>query len=260
MADREEILRVGLDHLHFYESARGTNMQVDRDRDGVEKSRGHYHVQLETAKELDPDKYGEMSQTDYNAIIGQGENAEAEGRRLAALKLEDIMEKSRIDFSGLTVGESVAFLSMNYNSGLAINKTTQKAFRFLADARNRNSPGLNQYIESAIGLIDLTRAFGERSDGIMNRTNSHKRTARGNLDVDSTMQYTTNAQNRQQVYQEITDASAEGKVFTAREEAMRTAKKIAKSGQTVDVNEITGEVTPGIVPTTKPEVPQGVTQ
>jgi len=251
MADRQEILSVGLDHIHFYESARGTNMQVDRDGDSVEISRGHYHVQLDTAKLLDPNTYQNMSQPDYNAIIGQGENAEAEGRRLASLYLENIMDESGIDFSGLTVGESVAFLSMNYNSGLETN-------------RNRNSPDLNQYIEAAIGLIDLTRAFGERSDGIMNRTNSHKRTARGNLDVDSTMQYTTNAQNRQQVYQEITDASAKGKLFTTQETAIRTSKtnaqNITKSGQTVDVNEITGEVTPGIVPTIKPEIPQGVTQ
>ena len=37
----------------------------------------------------------------------------------------------------------------------------------------------------------------------------------------------------------------------------QVAQEITKSGQTVDVNEITGGVTPLIKPITKPEVPQG---
>ena len=204
MADREEILRVALDHLHFYESRRGKVIGVDRDSSGVERSRGHYHVMLDRARLLDKDKYGKMSQSDYNAIIGESKDeddnvreasnkkAEAEGKRLAGLYLEDIMKKSRVDFSGLTVGESVAFLSMNYNSGLDANPTTQKAFRLLANARNRNDPELGLYMKAARGLIDLTKekqAEGKASivlAGILNRNDGHKKTFDGELNPENT--------------------------------------------------------------------------
>jgi len=220
MANKDEILEVGLDHIHYYESRRGQNKGIDKDRNGSEVTRGEYHIQLDRAKLLDPDTYRNMQQSDYTAMIDSAEGPKEE-KRLAKLYLENMMEESGVDFSGLTVGESVAFLSMNYNSGLDANPTTQKAFRLLANARNKNDSELGLYMEAAKGLIDLTRAFGEQSNGVMNRTKSHKETFDGNLNVESTMidsgQGSTTAENRQETYQKIVDESNRAKLFVTQE-------------------------------------------
>ena len=229
MADKDKILELALDHIHYYESRRGKSVGIDRDKDGNELTRGEYHIKHSTAKNLDP-KYKNMEIDGYTAMI-ESDAGPAEEKRLAKLYLEKIMKESRVDFSGLTLGESVAFLSMNYNSGLKANKTTQKAFIFLANARNRNDPNLGLYIETAIGSIDLTSVAGEPSNGVMNRTKSHKQTARGALIVDATMKdsgkESVTAENRKEEREKIRAAAATSRRVVEQETAM-LAKEFPK--------------------------------
>lgn len=266
MANRQDIIDNTITHLHGYESDFGEKAGDYVNSKGEIESTGNFHVTYETAVRLNPNAYKNMDKKDF--LEEQRTDIKKE-KKLVTLMIEDVMDKSKLDYSNLTLGQSIAFVSMNYNSGLAINKTTRDAFAFLSDAQSRNAADVEEYKAAARGLIDITKASGVLSPGILNRTNSTRNTFDGNVVFDAARKSEeykfANQSNKQEARAIIVNDSSDARVWLDSEmnyskvnRKKQVAQEITKSGQIVDVNEITGEVTPGIVPTIKPEIPQGV--
>jgi hypothetical protein len=257
MADRQDIIDTTLDHIHYYESRRGQFMAEEK----IGRTESEYHMKLSTAKMIDS-KYKNYTTSRFNQEMSS--NPEAE-KNLVVKMLEEQMEGSGISFENLELGEAVSYLSMMYNSkGYTGNPTTTKAFRRLANSRSKNGLMTNELKNAAKSTLDVIYSGSAIMPGLVNRRLSEQKAFDGNLSVDET--YQTPSYTSQELIAKKTEFknnSDEAKFFLKNYDLFSNKKigqVITESGQTADVDEITGEVTPLIKPTTKPEVPQGVTQ
>ena len=251
MADREEILNTVVDHIHHYESRRGTLM--DKEEKGGTESQ--YHMTLSTAKTLDP-KYENYKVSDFNKEMSL--NPETE-KNLVLDKIKEEMAGSGIDFEALELGEAVSYLSMMYNAtGYTGNPNTTKAFKRLANSRKNNGPMTEKLRETARATLDVIYSKNVILGGLVNRRLSEQKVFDGNLSVDET--YKTPSYNSQELIAqklEFKNNSDDAKVFLSNYDLWSKNKPGVNLGT---FTTMPGEVRPvqQVGPTPKPEIPQGV--
>jgi len=234
----ENVLNTALDHIHAYESQRGTLNKTDESGG----TRSEYHMKAEVAAEYD-DRFKGMTQDQYNAIITPPEEKALVSKHLEVLRQE--ATDAGVNFNSLNVGEQVSLLSTLFNRRTQPN--TVQSFSQLTFARDNNRPDQEDFRIAARNSLDVTKDAGERSLGVMHRTVSHQKTFDGNRNVDETF----NAKPADQfpdgymgeLYAEIHSNSKASESF--REKAIKVRERSAYFMQPLQDKKPDAQIIPG---------------
>ena len=238
MAISDEVLNTALDHIHAYESQRGTLKKTD-DSGGT---RSEYHMRVEVAAEYD-DRFNGMTQDQYNAVITPPEEKALVSKHLEVLRQE--ATDAGVNFDSLNAGEQVSLLSTLFNRRKQPN--TLQSFSQLTFARDNNRPDQEDFRIAARNSLDVTKDAGERNLGVMHRTVSHRQTFDGNVNVDETY----NAKPAEQfpdgymgdLYADIHSTSKASESF--REKAIRVRERSAYFMQPLQDKKPDVQIIPG---------------
>lgn len=234
----ENVLNTALDHIHAYESQRGTLNKTDESGG----TRSEYHMKVEVAAEYD-DRFNGMTQDQYNAIITPPEEKALVSKHLEVLRQE--ATDAGVNFNSLNAGEQVSLLSTLFNRRTQPN--TLQSFSQLTFARDNNRPDQEDFRIAARNSLDVTKDAGERSLGVMHRTVSHQQTFDGNVNVDETF----NAKPAEQfpdgymgdLYADIHSKSKASESF--REKAIRVRERSAYFMQPLQDKKSDVQIIPG---------------
>lgn len=206
MAISDEVLNTAIEHIYVYESQAGAMKGVDP----TGGTQGKFHMKVNIAKKYDK-SFADMTQEQFNNAVSP--ERERELVRQHVLTEAARLKTAGVDFDVLQTGESVALLSTTYNLGNQPN--TLQCYKNLSYARKNMPNRVEEFRVQAMNSLDVTRDKGEISMGVMQRTISHQRTFRGELNVKETYgakkDYT--AQEQADLYADITSRSKQCVAF-----------------------------------------------